>query len=163
MLRGILFLLDAVLIDSLKKSSPSLEFSLSRSVVMDRNSPDHCYFPVVSTGLNVAYLIYKKIIIAGQQRSVSCVADTSTQKEVVVECFAPYDDHRCVLLVFSSGLRIRIHFIRIRHFRMDTNPDPDPIRIRIQSGSRALKTKNRKKITAEKKKFPDQTLQFTYP
>jgi len=32
----------------------------------------------------------------GQQRSVSCVADTNTQKEVVVECFAPYDDHRWV-------------------------------------------------------------------
>ncbi|XP_040578587.1 uncharacterized protein [Lepeophtheirus salmonis] len=29
-------------------------------------------------------------------RSVSCVADTSTQREVVVECFAPYDDHRWV-------------------------------------------------------------------
>ncbi len=28
------------------------------------------------------------------RRSVSCVADTSTQREVVVECFAPYDDHR---------------------------------------------------------------------
>ena len=28
--------------------------------------------------------------------SVSCVADTSTQREVVVECFAPYDDHRWV-------------------------------------------------------------------
>ncbi len=30
-----------------------------------------------------------------------------------------------------AGLRIRIHFIRIRiqHFRMDTNQDPDPIRI----------------------------------
>ena len=27
-------------------------------------------------------------------RSVSCVADTSSQREVVVECFAPYDDHR---------------------------------------------------------------------
>jgi hypothetical protein len=27
-------------------------------------------------------------------RSVSCVADTNTQREVVVECFAPYDDHR---------------------------------------------------------------------
>ena len=33
---------------------------------------------------------------AGQQRSVSCVEDTSTQREVVVECFAPYDDHRWV-------------------------------------------------------------------
>ena len=32
----------------------------------------------------------------GQQRSVSCVADTNTQKEVVVECFAPYDNHRWV-------------------------------------------------------------------
>jgi len=32
----------------------------------------------------------------GQQRSVSCVADTNTQREVVVECFAPYDDHRWV-------------------------------------------------------------------
>ena len=30
----------------------------------------------------------------------------------------------------------------------DTDPDPDPIR--IQSGSRALMTKNLKKITAEK-------------
>eukprot|EP00096_Caligus_rogercresseyi_P010951 TRINITY_DN414_c0_g1_i1.p1 TRINITY_DN414_c0_g1~~TRINITY_DN414_c0_g1_i1.p1 ORF type:complete len:876 (-),score=342.27 TRINITY_DN414_c0_g1_i1:817-3444(-) len=29
-------------------------------------------------------------------RSVSCVADTSTQREVTVECFAPYDDHRWV-------------------------------------------------------------------
>jgi len=31
----------------------------------------------------------------GANRSVSCVAD-STQREVVVECFAPYDDHRWV-------------------------------------------------------------------
>ncbi len=31
------------------------------------------------------------------------------------------------------------------------DPDPDPIRIRIQSGSRALWTKNLKKITAERK------------
>jgi hypothetical protein len=61
-------------------------------------------------------------------------------------------------------LRIRIHFIRIQHFRLNTDPDPiririkygsgsnpDQIRIRIQSGSRALMTKNFKKITAEKK------------
>ena len=27
-------------------------------------------------------------------RNVSCVADTNSQREVVVECFAPYDDHR---------------------------------------------------------------------
>merc|ERR1712110_462639 len=29
-------------------------------------------------------------------RSVSCVSDTNSQREVVVECFAPYDDHRWV-------------------------------------------------------------------
>ena len=44
--------------------------------------------------------------------------------------------------LLGSGLRIRIHFIQIRHFRLNTDPDPDPIRIRIQSGSRALMTKN---------------------
>ncbi len=40
-----------------------------------------------------------------------------------------------------------------------------PIRIRIQSGSRALMTKNWKKITAEKKIkiFLNLKLQFTYP
>ena len=27
-------------------------------------------------------------------RNVSCVADTKSEREVVVECFAPYDDHR---------------------------------------------------------------------
>ncbi len=32
------------------------------------------------------------------------------------------------LLVWEAGLRIRIHFIRIRiqHFRLNTDPDPDP-------------------------------------
>jgi hypothetical protein len=29
----------------------------------------------------------------------------------------------------QAGLRIRISFIRIQHFRLNTNPDPDPIRI----------------------------------
>jgi hypothetical protein len=33
------------------------------------------------------------------------------------------------LPVKKTGLRIPIHFIRIQHFRMNTNPDPDPIRI----------------------------------
>ncbi len=44
----------------------------------------------------------------------------------------------------QAGLRIRIHFIRIRiqHFRLNSNPG---------SGSRALLTKNWKKITPEKK------------
>ncbi len=45
----------------------------------------------------------------------------------------------------EAGLRIHIHFIRIQLFRLNTNPDP----IRIQSGSRALMTKNWKKIAAE--------------
>ena len=27
-------------------------------------------------------------------RNVSCIAETNSQREVVVECFAPYDDHR---------------------------------------------------------------------
>ena len=31
---------------------------------------------------------------SGQNRGVSCLADQNTQREVVVECFAPYDDHR---------------------------------------------------------------------
>jgi hypothetical protein len=59
------------------------------------------------------------------------------------------------LLKFQAGLRIRIHFIRIRirHFRLNinTDPDPDPIWIWIQSRSKALMTKDWKKITAEKK------------
>jgi hypothetical protein len=45
--------------------------------------------------------------------------------------------------LFEPGLRIRIHFIRIRHFRMNTNPDP----IRIQG----FNDQKLKKITAEKK------------
>ncbi len=31
--------------------------------------------------------------------------------------------------MFEAGLRIRIYFIRIQHFRLNTDPDPDPIRI----------------------------------
>jgi hypothetical protein len=44
---------------------------------------------------------------------------------------------------FKAGLRIRIHFIRIRiqHFRLNTNPDP----IRIQG----FNDQKWKKITAE--------------
>jgi hypothetical protein len=36
-------------------------------------------------------------------------------------------------LYIFTGLRIRIHFIRIQHFRLNNDPDPDLIRIR--SGS----------------------------
>jgi hypothetical protein len=61
----------------------------------------------------------------------------------------------------QSGLRIRIHFIRIRiqHFRLNTNPDPEPIRIQ------GFNDQKLKKSTAEKKIkfFFDQKLQFTYP
>jgi len=32
--------------------------------------------------------------LAGQQRKLSCITDTSTQREEMVECFAPYDDHK---------------------------------------------------------------------
>jgi hypothetical protein len=45
-----------------------------------------------------------------------------------------------------ARLRIRIHLISIQHFRLNSDADP----IRIQSGSRVLKTKNWKKVTAEK-------------
>ncbi len=58
-----------------------------------------------------------------------------------------------------AGLRIRIHFFRIRiqHFRLNTGQDP----IQIQGFN---DQKFRKKITAEKKFcFWDQKLQFTYP
>ncbi len=61
----------------------------------------------------------------------------------------------------KAVFRIRIHFLRIRiriqRLRLETNTDPDTDLdqdpIRIQSGSRALMTKNLKKITAEKKNF----------
>jgi hypothetical protein len=48
---------------------------------------------------------------------------------------------------FQAGLRIRIHFIRIRiqHFRLNTNPDPDPIRMQ------GFIDQKLKKFTAEKK------------
>ncbi len=49
--------------------------------------------------------------------------------------------------------RIRIHFLRIRI----------RIRIRIQSGSRALMTKNWKKITAEKKVYLSLSLHKVCP
>ena len=67
----------------------------------------------------------------------------------------------------TAVFRILIHFLRIRiriqRLMLETNTDPDPIR--IQSGSRALMTKNLKKITAEKKYkiFFYQKLQLTYP
>ncbi len=76
----------------------------------------------------------------------------------------PGHEDGAVGAVLRPGLRIRIHFIRIRiqHFRLNT--DPDPYWIRIQSRFRALMTKNWKKIQLKKKTvFLDQKLQFTYP
>ncbi len=42
-----------------------------------------------------------------------------------------FDTMLLTFCLFDTGLRIRIHFIRIRiqHFRLNTDPDPDPIRI----------------------------------
>ncbi len=69
------------------------------------------------------------------------------------------------------GLWIRIHFLRIRiririqSLMLETNTDPDTDPDPIQYGSRALITKNLKKITAENLFlfFLYQKLQFTYP
>ncbi len=46
----------------------------------------------------------------------------------------------------SAGLRIRIHFIRIRiqYFRMNTNLDPDPIRIQDLNDQKLKKMKQKK-------------------
>jgi hypothetical protein len=51
------------------------------------------------------------------------------------------------MMCLWTGLRIRIHFIRIRvqHFRMNTSPDPDPIRIQ------GFNDQKLNKITGEKK------------
>ncbi len=66
--------------------------------------------------------------------------------------------------IIISGLRIRIHLIRIpirigiQYFRLNINPFPDPIRIQ------GFDDQKRKKITAEKTKFVlDKKLQLTYP
>jgi hypothetical protein len=39
-----------------------------------------------------------------------------------------YENFRKTAMNLKAGLRIRIHFIRIRiqHFRLITDPDPDP-------------------------------------
>jgi hypothetical protein len=57
-----------------------------------------------------------------------------------------------LLAIINSGLRIRIHLIRIRiqHFRLNTDPD----RIQCRSGSNRIQgfnDQNLKKITAGKK------------
>ncbi len=53
-----------------------------------------------------------------------------------------------LLVMTESGLRIRIHFIRIQHFRLNTNPDSDPIRIQGFNDQ-----KLQKKFSWKKKNF----------
>jgi hypothetical protein len=52
----------------------------------------------------------------------------SASKQKLVRALDP---HYGVMGRLRSGLRIRIHFIRIRiqHIMLNTNTDPDPIRI----------------------------------
>jgi hypothetical protein len=45
-----------------------------------------------------------------------------------------------------SGLRIHIHFMRIQHFRLNTDPDPYPIRIQGFNDQKLTKNYSRKKI-----------------
>jgi hypothetical protein len=41
----------------------------------------------------------------------------------------PRPEHLLVIRTLEAGLRIRIHMIRIQHFRLNTDPDQDQIRI----------------------------------
>jgi hypothetical protein len=54
---------------------------------------------------------------------------------------------KSVFLVYylSSGLRIRIHFIRIRNFKLNTNTDPDPIQIQGFNDQKLKKKQLKKK------------------
>ncbi len=70
--------------------------------------------------------------------------------------------------IFASFLKIKSRVSDPYSFFTDPDPepeDPDGGQYGSGSGSRALMTKNGKKITAEKKIkfFFDQKLQFTYP
>ncbi len=61
------------------------------------------------------------------------------------------------MIILLAGLRIRIHLIWIRHFRLNTDPEPDPIRIQGLDGQNLF--------TAEKniKYFWIKNYNFTYP
>jgi hypothetical protein len=59
----------------------------------------------------------------------------------IIELFA----QKIVTKLSNAGFRIRIHFFRIRRWRLETTPDPDPIRIQ------GFNDQKLKKITAEKK------------
>jgi hypothetical protein len=53
-----------------------------------------------------------------RKESLSLLTDWSLEEHLLPETRA-----------LEAGLRIRIHFVRIRiqHFRLSTNPDPDPV------------------------------------
>jgi len=70
--------------------------STNRKDEAGSSSPDKQSSPLTTKGAAAISAALQSGTPAGQQRSVSCVADTNTQREVVVECFAPYDDHRWV-------------------------------------------------------------------
>ncbi len=63
-----------------------------------------------------------------------------------------YHSHKekCDCLLLFPGLRIRIHFIRIQHFRLNTDLDPDAIRIQ---GFNDQKLKNITYSCKKKKKI----------
>jgi hypothetical protein len=71
-----------------------------------------------------------------REKSLSLLTDCSLEEHLLPETTA-----------LEAGLRIRIHFIRIRiqHFRLNTNPDP----IRIQG----FNDQKLKKITVGKNFF----------
>ncbi len=84
--------------------------------------------------------------------------DLYIKKKQEIRWFAWYEGQGCgsVFIFYGSGSGSRAWWWRPIRIR---------IRIRIQYGSKALMTKNWKKITAENflKFFFDQKLQFTYP
>jgi hypothetical protein len=51
-----------------------------------------------------------------------------------------YSVHSTKKQLLAAGLRIRIHLIRIQHFRLNTDPDPDPIRIQGFNDHKLKKT-----------------------
>jgi hypothetical protein len=61
----------------------------------------------------------------------SLVGDSAVIRVPAVAGVPVLYDFCCCWGPCISGLRTRIHFIRvqIQHLRMNTNPDPDPIRI----------------------------------
>ena len=93
------------------------------------------------TSCNIFYGIRSSRIF--HETHFSCLLILSrygTQNKRKIFCL-----HNWIRMIRNPVVRIHIHFIRIQHFRLNT--DPDLIRFRIQTGSRVLMSKNwRKKI-----------------